>query len=689
MKKLFLAICFSLLATVSLQAKVEEVLDIANVPQPQQNVSQGQETVHQVTAEELSEYLADRIEKAVIQDADKLSTGSIFVEPSREATESQKEQQKSAFQKIYDQAMERLTSGAGEEIRPDMQRFSFEEAGNREQQQKIWNQPDFPVINVMLPPDDRRIVVPAAEHIPYLQNDIEILPDGLVKFNETIVVVANGEKLAKGLTKILPGYVYSREGKRQKLDYTLLKVTVNGQEVPYRLKAQGLQVLIIPESDYRLEPGVYTYNFQYVNDQLLWDYGNFREFYWDVTGSSWNLVIGMAGAKITLPPGISPLEQQVFTGYSGRLNSDNAVIMQTTPATWGYLARSPLFIGEGLHLILSLPENAIMAPTLGKRLVTQFDRHGDVIISLLALAAIWSGFILSWRYIRANKGQLKVNLRKNAVLLRYLVFEKFDRISLAAFLLELYRKNIIDIQQSEETILLIKRTDNLHSLSPAERKAVGALFSGSDAILNVCKSNLLKIRRAAVFLEKELFYKLQLYMLKLNSGYLFFSLGMLIIADLFIALLQVNTLTVWVTALGCLAVMAAGVILFNIRFAKLWAKILAKIGGIAVASAAIVAMSAIISPWAAILQLTALIVIGRYTTAYANRNGLLKEQISEAENLRQHLLQHKENILLGREITAQQPNIVALNLIEEFISETPPCEYNKLKTIQAMLQKLK
>ena len=386
-------------------------------------------------------------------------------------------------------------------------------------------------------------------------------------------------------------------------------------------------------------------------------------------------MIGMAGAKITLPPGISPLEQQVFTGYSGRLNSDNAVIMQTTPATWGYLARSPLFIGEGLHLILSLPENAIMAPTLGKRLVTQFDRHGDVIISLLALAAIWSGFILSWRYIRANKGQLKVNLRKNAVLLRYLVFEKFDRISLAAFLLELYRKNIIDIQQSEETILLIKRTDNL--------------FSGSDAILNVCKSNLLKIRRAAVFLEKELFYKLQLYMLKLNSGYLFFSLGMLIIADLFIALLQVNTLTVWVTALGCLAVMAAGVILFNIRFAKLWAKILAKIGGIAVASAAIVAMSAIISPWAAILQLTALIVIGRYTTAYANRNGLLKEQISEAENLRQHLLQHKENILLGREITAQQPNIVALNLIEEFISETPPCEYNKLKTIQAMLQKLK
>ncbi len=689
MKKLFLAICFSLLAAGPLQAKVEEVLDIANVPQPQQNVPQSQETVHEITAEELSDYLAERIEKAVIQDADKLSTGAIYVEPSHETTALQEEQKKSTFQKIYDQAMERLNGNSDGEIRPDMQRFSFEKAGSREEQQKIWNQPDFPVINVLLPPDDRRIVVPAAEHIPYLQTDIEILPDGLVKFNETIVVVANREKLAKGLTKVLPGYVYSRDGKRQKLDYTLLKVTVNGQEIPYRLRAQGQQILLVPESDYRLEPGVYTYNFQYVNDQLLWNYGNFREFYWDVTGSSWNLVIGMAGAKIILPPGVTPLGQQVFTGYPGQLNSDNALIMQTAPSSWGYLARTPLFIGEGLHLILSLPEEAIMPPTLGKRLVTQFDRHGDLIISLLALAAIWSGFILSWRYIRANKGQLKISLRKNAVLLRYLAFERFDRVSLAAFLLELYRKNIIDIQQSDDTILLIKRTDNLHSLSPAERKAVEALFSGSDAVLNVNKSNLLKIRRAADILEKELYHKLQVYMLKLNSGYLFFSLGMLVIADLFIALLQVNTLMVWATATSCLALMAAGIISFNLRCSKLWAKILSKAGGTVVTLAAIIAMAAVISPLAAVLQLAALIVINHYTTAYANRNGLLREQITEAENLRRHLLQHKENILLGREIAAQQPNIVALNLCDEFITETPSGEYNKLTAVQSMLQKIK
>ena len=689
MKKLFLAICFSLLAIAPLQAKVEEVLDIANVPQPQQNVPQSQETVHEVTAEELSDYLAERIKRAVIQDADKLSTGAIYVEPSHEATALQKEQQKSAFQKIYDQAMERLNGNSNEEIRPDMQRFSFEEAGSREEQQKIWNQPDFPVINVLLPPDDRRVVVPAAEHIPYLQTEIEILPDGLVKFNETVVVVANGEKLARGLTKILPGYVYSRDGKHQKLDYTLLKVTVNGQEVPYRLKAQGQQILLVPESDYRLEPGVYTYNFQYVNDQLLWNYGDFREFYWDVTGSSWNLVIGMAGAKIILPPGTTPLGQQVFTGYPGQLSSDNALIIQTAPSSWGYLARTPLFIGEGLYLILSLPENAIMSPAFGKRLVTQFDRHGDLIISLLALAAIWSGFILSWRYIRANKGQLKISLRKNAILLRYLAFERFDRLSLAAFLLELYRKNIIDIQQSDETVLLIKRTDNLNSLNTAERKAVEALFNGSDAVLNVNKSNLLKIRRAADVLEKELYHKLQVYMLKLNSGYLFFSLGMLVMADLFIALLQVNTLTVWATAAGCLAVMAAGIILFILRFASWWGKIISRTGGAACIVVAFIAMAAVISPWAALLQLISLIVINHYTAAYASRNGLLRDQILEAENLRRHLLQHKENILLGREIAAQQPNIVALNLSDEFLTEAPSGEYNKLTAIHAMLQKLK
>ncbi|MFR8205271.1 MAG: hypothetical protein ACLU99_02240 [Alphaproteobacteria bacterium] len=55
-------------------------------------------------------------------------------------------------------------------------------------------------------------------------------------------------------------------------------------------------------------------------------------------------------------------------------------------------------------------------------------------------------------------------------MLRYLAFNKFDLASFGSFLLELYKKNIIDIQKADDTILLIKRTDNLHSLSKAEKK---------------------------------------------------------------------------------------------------------------------------------------------------------------------------------------------------------------------------
>lgn len=140
----------------------------------------------------------------------------MFVAPSDDPVGVEKE--KGTFQKIYEEAMQRAT--AGEQYqgqREDLAAISADMADTREQQQQEWDVPDFPVINALLPPDNRREVVPAREHIPYLMTNIEILSNGMTKFNETVVVVANGNKLRHGLTKALPKYIYSRENKPQKL----------------------------------------------------------------------------------------------------------------------------------------------------------------------------------------------------------------------------------------------------------------------------------------------------------------------------------------------------------------------------------------------------------------------------------------------------------------------------------------
>ena len=79
--------------------------------------------------------------------------------------------------------------------------------------------------------------------------------------------------------------------------------------------------MIVPEEEYTLEPGVYTYNFQYLVDRQLWQYNDFNEFYWDATGSRWNLIIGKAMVSIRLPGSSKPLSSLVFLGYPDELTS--------------------------------------------------------------------------------------------------------------------------------------------------------------------------------------------------------------------------------------------------------------------------------------------------------------------------------------------------------------------------------
>ena len=65
---------------------------------------------------------------------------------------------------------------------------------------------------------------------------------------------------------------------------------------------------------------------------------------------------------------------------------------------------------------------------------------------------------------------------------------------------------------------------------------------------------------------------------------------------------------------------------------------------------------------------------------YGQRNGLLKPYIKEAADLKNYLSKHHDNILLGKEIANQQPNILALDMEDEFLSTNN--EYNKLEAVK-------
>lgn len=136
--------------------------------------------------------------------------------------------------------------------------------------------------------------------------------------------------------------------------------------------------------------------------------------------------------------------------------------------------------------------------------------------------------------------------------------------------------------------------------------------------------------------------------------------------------------------------MLVGIIVFNLKMLKLYTRIIAKVTGVIIIMAGFAMQSALISPWAVLFILLSLIIISIYTSSYAQRNGLLREQIREASDMRNILLQRKENLMLGRDIVNQQANIMALNLVTEFNSdEKQKNEYFKLDAVQALIDKLR
>lgn len=705
MRKLFLAICFSLLLTApeAVFARAVELKDAAEFQAREQQALDAAPIIDEriptgENREEMDNFIKERLKTVVIskldENEDLESLKTIDVQHSAEYINTLKESKKSTFQKIYDSAMNRI-SGSGQNTREDLAP-TYDDvyyytndtpADNVAQQQQEWQKPDFAVVDVELP-NGEKVLAPAKEHIPYLFSQIEILPTGLIKVNETVVVVANGEKLKNGLSRSIPKYSTSRINVRHKVDVDLLSVTINGQDVPHKLEEVGNNIVITPQQTYQMQPGVYTYQFDYILDRQLWYYDEFNEFYWDVTGSTWNLVIARAGASVSVPGELKALSQNVLLGYPPELTQDGAFVTEGRNNTLGFAAQVPLFIGEGMHIIISIPKSDFVTPDFNKLFSWFVADYGDILFSGLALAAILISYILSWKYISLGHSKQKSGLKKTAPILRYLIKSVFDKTSFAAWLLELFRKNIIDIQESGGSILLIKKTDSLNSLNRKERKALANLFPNKESVIAVNAQNMLKIRRAFKLVEKDTQNTIKHLALKLNFGYLCFSIGMLILAEIAISLLSVNFAQSLAILLSCTITIAFYVWILKLKFKSKLLGYFSKGMGMLIIFFSLLIMSVYIHPISSLLILIIIYAIFAYTSIFAKRSGLIRNNIKEAAAYKDYLLNSAESIAMGRDFLTQQANILALDLADKFKNAPAIKDYYRLDIVSELIKKL-
>ncbi len=678
MKKLFFAICFITLFGPNAEAAITQMHDEIELHQHEadQNMKMRQPApLKGVPAdyESFRNFIRERSKivaqtpLSVVQNASTMNAqGDVeFI--------AKQKQNKSTFEQIYEEAMERLNllennKPADLINTPALLPEAIEQKQNEQQNTpKQTPENEIDVVSITLP-TGQTVLAPAKEHIPYLTSKIEILPNGIVHIKETVNLIANGIKLKYGLSKALPKYSISRTGVKNATIPYLNSVKINGTDVPYQLKDAGDRYLIVPKDKLPLQPGVYTYEFDYMLDRKLWYYDDRNEFYWDVTGSFWNLAISQAIATVRLPIDVNPLGQNMFIGYAPNYLTDIYSTITKDKATnaLGFTSTMPLYAGEGMHILISIPKKGFLEPDFNKKFEWFIEDYGDIIFSLFGLIAIVIAYIISWRYINSGNDNMKAELQKTPAMLRMLINGTFDKVSFGSFLLDLFRRNIIDLKAEDDTLQIIKKTDNLSRLNKFEKKALQQIIGPKEFSVSIDRTNALKLKRAYKIIEKDTFKRIRLLTLKLNAGYIFFSCAMLALSELAMAWLNVNTPETFGVLISTTLTLAFYVWVLKTKFKNKFIGIIAKIFAVILIILAVMIMCLHIHFVSALFIAAMVLAIFTYTNLFATRKGLLKNNIKDALAFKQNLVDNARTVVLGGQFKIQQANIYALNAQQSY-----------------------
>lgn len=282
------------------------------------------------------------------------------------------------------------------------------------------------------------------------------------------------------------------------------KITREGSNLKIRIGDPGATVT-----------GQHEYLITYrVRRGLLW-FDDHDEIYWNVTGNEWPVPIGVALARVILPPGTDASKAwfACYTGPSGSTLSDCDAALEAGAVA--ITSRRALGIRDGLTLVVGLPKGILHEPSRLKRLL---DRASDAVSAwmMLPLVAIL-GMLHLWR----TRGRDPA--AGDAVPVRYeppagltpaevgtLLDESADIEDLTATILDLAVRGHLVIEETESSKFLFFSTKDYRfrklkgppdGLKPHETQLLSALFDDRNEVLvsslrNKFYTHLPEIRKA-------------------------------------------------------------------------------------------------------------------------------------------------------------------------------------------------
>jgi len=568
------------------------------------------------------------------------------------------EEKKSFWEKIYDDALAKISSNSGvggEELKP-VQYYSLKEQPSEEE---IFEE-QVPIIDVVLP-NGGNFKAPAYEHIPIFSTQIELLPNQLMKVYENITVIANGNKVREPLIRIIKKESPSQ---KNKISLILDEVKINGSVVPYQLVEQGEYYVLRPVQGFKLPEGIYVFEFRYLVDRYLWDYGDFYELYWDLTGSHFNLLVNRAFLAVKLPGREKAVKRFVLSGRGNKLSDKNAVLVEGEDNTFGLMNIYPLRMGESLHTFMTIPKVDFSSVTSKQKFVWFVEDYGDILLAMFYLIVVVGASVLSWRYIQ-KKLKFK-NVSVPTPLLTRILWKGFaDKKILGCVLLELFRKNIIDIQESNTDVVLVKKTNHSKNITRFEQKLLSLLFVKND---NICKFNAKdKSDKIWNLIEKEAELQLDKFGIIQSKMYIGFNVLMLLLVEMGLVFWHQNSFIWGLLALVDVLWLVFIGFYFFMKFNKL-KKVFILIGATICYFISAIVLHIYLNLAAILMLLIGGSLAAIFIKKASGMNALLKNARQVVKNQRDNLLKQQEHIVGSRTFGLQQANILALDL-EEYFSD--------------------
>jgi len=146
-----------------------------------------------------------------------------------------------------------------------------------------------------------KVVLAANYEIKNFESEITLNQDYSLRIKETI---ETNFLIAKhGIYRVIP-YIYSHKGKTIRANLKILNVTdENGLPIRYTVSNYNQSKKIQIGNPDKTIIGKKNYVIEYSVDQVVLDYGDGPEIYWNVTGKEWEVIIEKVKAKVISPYG--------------------------------------------------------------------------------------------------------------------------------------------------------------------------------------------------------------------------------------------------------------------------------------------------------------------------------------------------------------------------------------------------